>query len=116
MLTQSHDYSDLVGILFQSRMAGHYAYIHTYIHTYILVRYSIHTHIHTYCVQYTAFIHSYMYLHILSIQFIEEMINRYGNRAREAGVYIVPSCGFDSIPNDLGALVLRKAFNGEHNQ
>ena len=57
-----------------------------------------------------------MYLHILSIQFIEEMINRYGNRAREAGVYIVPSCGFDSIPNDLGALVLRKAFNGEHKQ
>lgn len=45
-------------------------------------------------------------------QFMEQMLSRYGDQAREAGVYIVHCCGFDCIPNDLGALVLRRAFNG----
>ena len=38
---------------------------------------------------------------------------KYGEQAREAGVYIVPACGFDCIPNDLGALILQRSFNGE---
>ena len=40
------------------------------------------------------------------------MIARYGEAAKEAGIYIVNCCGFDSIPCDIGALVLQKAFNG----
>ena len=40
------------------------------------------------------------------------MISRYGEQAKEAGVYIVNYCGFDSIPNDMGVLILQRAFNG----
>lgn len=40
------------------------------------------------------------------------MLARYGELAKEAGVYIVNFCGFDCIPNDFGTLVLQKAFNG----
>ena len=39
------------------------------------------------------------------------MIARYGEAAKEAGIYIVNCCGFVSI-GDIGALVLQKAFNG----
>ena len=46
-------------------------------------------------------------------QFMEDMAARYDEQAREAGVYIVFSCGFDSIPNDMGALLLQRTFNGE---
>ena len=46
-------------------------------------------------------------------QFMEDMIARYDEQAREAGVYIVFSCGFGSIPNDMGALLLQRTFNGE---
>ncbi len=46
------------------------------------------------------------------MQFVELMNSKYGEQAKEAGVYIVNFCGFDCIPNDLGALVLHKAFNG----
>ena len=45
--------------------------------------------------------------------FVELMISRYGEQAKEAGVYIVNYCGFDSIPNDMGVLILQRAFNGE---
>ena len=37
---------------------------------------------------------------------------RYGEAAKEAGIYIVNCCGFVSIPCDIGALVLQKSFNG----
>ena len=36
--------------------------------------------------------------------FVNMLWARYGERARERGVRVVPSCGFDSIPADLGAL------------
>ncbi len=37
-------------------------------------------------------------------QFVQKVLARYGEPARERGVRIVNSCGFDSIPTDLGAL------------
>jgi short subunit dehydrogenase-like uncharacterized protein len=42
------------------------------------------------------------------------MIQKYGEAAREAGVYIVNCCGFDSVPNDIGCLLLHKSFNGNY--
>jgi short subunit dehydrogenase-like uncharacterized protein len=37
-------------------------------------------------------------------QFVDRMILRYDDRARERGLKIVPCCGIDSIPHDLGVL------------
>lgn len=39
-------------------------------------------------------------------QFIREMIDKYHERARETGAAIVHSCGFDSVPSDIGMLRL----------
>lgn len=36
------------------------------------------------------------------IQWIRQMIRRYGDTARQSGARIVHCCGFDSIPSDLG--------------
>jgi len=44
---------------------------------------------------------------------MESVAARYDDQARDAGVYIVSACGFDCIPNDLGALLLQKSFNGD---
>ena len=44
---------------------------------------------------------------------METIEAKYDEQARDAGVYIVSSCGFDSIPNDLGALMVQKSFNGD---
>ncbi len=44
---------------------------------------------------------------------MERMLYEHGDQAKDAGVYIVSACGFDCIPNDLGALVLEKNFPGE---
>ncbi|XP_015512651.1 saccharopine dehydrogenase-like oxidoreductase [Neodiprion lecontei] len=48
-------------------------------------------------------------------QFIERMALEYGKQAKEAGVYVVSACGFDSIPCDLGIIFLQQKFNGEVN-
>ncbi len=37
-------------------------------------------------------------------EFVERMMHAYGEAARKSGARIVNSCGFDSIPHDLGAL------------
>jgi short subunit dehydrogenase-like uncharacterized protein len=37
---------------------------------------------------------------------IREMIDRHDQRAAAAGTRIIPCCGFDSVPSDLGALLL----------
>ena len=47
------------------------------------------------------------------LQFMEKMRQEYSEAAREAGVLLVSSCGFDSIPNDLGALYVQRQFHGE---
>ncbi|XP_013164054.1 PREDICTED: saccharopine dehydrogenase-like oxidoreductase isoform X2 [Papilio xuthus] len=48
-------------------------------------------------------------------QFIETMQLRYDGPAREAGVYVISACGFDSIPNDLGVVFLEQNFEGTLN-
>ncbi|KAI8853938.1 saccharopine dehydrogenase [Chytridium lagenaria] len=42
--------------------------------------------------------------------FIRKIIDLYHDAAVENGVSIVPSCGFDSIPSDIGALLLTDHF------
>ncbi|KAI8844432.1 Saccharopine dehydrogenase-domain-containing protein [Chytriomyces cf. hyalinus JEL632] len=44
-------------------------------------------------------------------QFIRQLIQQFHEDAVRAGVRIVPSCGFDSIPSDLGALVMANNFH-----
>lgn len=34
--------------------------------------------------------------------FVRRMIEKYHDEALEKGVFIVPCCGFDSVPSDLG--------------
>jgi short subunit dehydrogenase-like uncharacterized protein len=43
---------------------------------------------------------------------VRAMIDAHHARAVETGARIVPSCGFDSIPSDLGVLVLGEHFAG----
>lgn len=47
-----------------------------------------------------------------STQFIESMMVKYGEAAKEAGIYIVNCCGYDSVPNDIGSVLLQKSING----
>lgn len=47
--------------------------------------------------------------------FIETMQLKYDQAAREAGVYIVSACGFDSIPNDMGLVYMQQNFDGTLN-
>ena len=43
------------------------------------------------------------------VPFIRAMIDRHHERARSTGARIVHCCGFDSIPSDLGTLMLQEA-------
>uniref|UniRef100_A0A8C2F677 Saccharopine dehydrogenase-like oxidoreductase n=1 Tax=Cyprinus carpio TaxID=7962 RepID=A0A8C2F677_CYPCA len=45
-------------------------------------------------------------------QFLESMQLNYHDQAAEKGVYIVGSCGFDSIPADIGVIYTRDQFKG----
>uniref|UniRef100_A0A3P9GZF2 Saccharopine dehydrogenase-like oxidoreductase n=1 Tax=Oryzias latipes TaxID=8090 RepID=A0A3P9GZF2_ORYLA len=45
-------------------------------------------------------------------QFLESMQLNYSSQAAEKGVYIIGSCGFDSIPADMGVLFTRDQFKG----
>uniref|UniRef100_A0A8C6L2L4 Saccharopine dehydrogenase-like oxidoreductase n=1 Tax=Nothobranchius furzeri TaxID=105023 RepID=A0A8C6L2L4_NOTFU len=45
-------------------------------------------------------------------QFLESMQLNYNSQAAEKGVYIIGSCGFDSIPADMGVLYTRDQFKG----
>uniref|UniRef100_A0A9J7XMX7 Saccharopine dehydrogenase-like oxidoreductase n=1 Tax=Cyprinus carpio carpio TaxID=630221 RepID=A0A9J7XMX7_CYPCA len=44
--------------------------------------------------------------------FLESMQLNYHDQAAEKGVYIVGSCGFDSIPADIGVIYTRDQFKG----
>ncbi|CAI2354528.1 unnamed protein product [Caenorhabditis sp. 36 PRJEB53466] len=46
-------------------------------------------------------------------EWIERMEDKYLERARTSGVYVVSACGWDSIPADLGVAVLKKHFDGQ---
>ncbi|NXY86010.1 SCPDL oxidoreductase, partial [Alcedo cyanopectus] len=45
-------------------------------------------------------------------QFLEGMYLKYNERAAEKGVYVIGSCGFDSIPADMGVLFTRDKLKG----
>ncbi|XP_054475092.1 saccharopine dehydrogenase-like oxidoreductase [Anoplopoma fimbria] len=45
-------------------------------------------------------------------QFLELMQLEYHTKALDRGVYVIGSCGFDSIPADLGVLYTQKQFKG----
>ncbi|KAM6943246.1 saccharopine dehydrogenase-like oxidoreductase [Xenentodon cancila] len=45
-------------------------------------------------------------------QFLEGMQLNYSSQAAEKGVYVIGSCGFDSIPADMGVLYTRDQFKG----
>lgn len=47
------------------------------------------------------------------VLFIRESIDRFHETAAGAGIRIVHSCGFDSIPSDLGALLLHDATTAD---
>ncbi|CAB3227477.1 unnamed protein product [Arctia plantaginis] len=48
-------------------------------------------------------------------QFMELMQLRYDEAAREAGVFVISACGWDSIPNDMGVVFLQQNFAGTLN-
>nr|XP_060609922.1 saccharopine dehydrogenase-like oxidoreductase [Anolis sagrei ordinatus] len=45
-------------------------------------------------------------------QFLEGMYLNYNDKAAEKGAYIVGSCGFDSIPADIGVLYTKNSLKG----
>lgn len=45
-------------------------------------------------------------------QFMETMQLVYSEQARDAGVYVISACGWDSVPADLGVIYLMKNFDG----
>uniref|UniRef100_A0A3P8TA68 Saccharopine dehydrogenase-like oxidoreductase n=1 Tax=Amphiprion percula TaxID=161767 RepID=A0A3P8TA68_AMPPE len=45
-------------------------------------------------------------------QFLEQMQLEYHSKALARGVYVIGSCGFDSIPADLGILYTQRRFKG----
>lgn len=48
-------------------------------------------------------------------QYLEHVQLEYGEAAEQRGVYVVGSCGFDSIPADLGTSFLKEIFPGDLN-
>jgi len=48
-------------------------------------------------------------------QYLEKTQLLYSGKAREAGVYIVGACGFDSVPSDMGVAYTAKQFQGDLN-
>lgn len=43
------------------------------------------------------------------------MYLKYNEKAAEKGVYVIGSCGFDSIPADMGVLYTRDKLKGDLN-
>ncbi|HSP78791.1 MAG TPA: saccharopine dehydrogenase NADP-binding domain-containing protein, partial [Myxococcaceae bacterium] len=48
------------------------------------------------------------------VQWIRRMIDAHHEQARETGARIVHTCGFDSIPSDLGVLMLQEYMREQH--
>ncbi len=49
------------------------------------------------------------------LQFLEKMQLLYHKKAQEKGIYIIGSCGFDSVPCDMGVEYTTKSFSGDLN-
>ncbi|WP_151525088.1 saccharopine dehydrogenase family protein [Serinicoccus kebangsaanensis] len=47
------------------------------------------------------------------VLFVREVIDRFHEQARESGARIVVSCGFDSVPSDLGVHLLHRAAEAD---
>ncbi len=47
-------------------------------------------------------------------QFVRALIDRHHDRAKQTGARIVNCCGFDSIPSDLGTLLLQTEMRARH--
>lgn len=47
------------------------------------------------------------------VQWMRDMIEQYHAKAEASGAKIVHTCGFDSVPSDLGVHFLQKAFNAK---
>ena len=48
------------------------------------------------------------------VLFVRDTLERYDETARSSGARIVHSCGFDSIPSDLGVLLLAERVRADH--
>jgi len=46
---------------------------------------------------------------------LEQIDLVYSGKAKEAGVYVLEACGFDSIPSEMGVVYTRQQFNGTLN-
>ena len=49
-------------------------------------------------------------------QFLETMQLKYNEAAEQKGVFVVGSCGFDSIPSDMGGIAVHRAMEGPVNK
>ena len=47
---------------------------------------------------------------------VREMIDRHHDTAARSGTRIVPGCGFDSVPSDLGAWLVAQALHRRHGE
>ena len=50
------------------------------------------------------------------VAWVRDIIDRYHEAARAAGARLVHCCGFDSIPSDLGTLMIQERSRKEHGQ
>ncbi|KAI8914476.1 saccharopine dehydrogenase [Gorgonomyces haynaldii] len=48
--------------------------------------------------------------------FIREIVEKYHEQAVKNNVLIVPSCGFDSLPSDLGTFLIANEFKGQNKE
>ena len=47
---------------------------------------------------------------------METMQLKYNDAAEQKGVFVVGSCGFDSIPSDMGGIAVHRAMEGPVNK
>lgn len=48
------------------------------------------------------------------VLWLKEIIERYGPKAQTTNARLVPACGFDSVPSDLGTFFLQAEFKARH--
>lgn len=48
------------------------------------------------------------------VLWLKEIIERYSQQARSTKARLVPACGFDSVPSDLGVFFLQEEFKARH--
>ena len=48
------------------------------------------------------------------LQFLEKIQLLHHGTAQKEGVYVLQSCGFDSVPADMGTVYIQRAFGEDH--